>query len=96
MSRALGDKVRVYAFSLTPGIFQLDSLSSWGRRGRRQRKGAFAYNTMILIINGEEMVTMCAKVQAITLCIGARDCLRLDINKENTVTLIQYTGMMFY
>jgi hypothetical protein len=43
---------------------------------------------MILPINGKEMVTMCAKVQAITLSIGARDCLRLDINKENTVTLV--------
>jgi hypothetical protein len=50
---------------------------------------------MILIINGKEMVTLCTKVQAIASCIGARDGLRLDINKENTFTLIQSAGMMF-
>jgi hypothetical protein len=69
-------------------MFDWISLGSWGRRGQRREKGAFANNTMILPINGKEMVTMCAKVQAIPLFIGARDCLCLDIDKENTVTLI--------
>jgi len=51
---------------------------------------------VILLIDGEQMVAMCAKVHAIALFIDARDCLRLNIDKENTVTFIQCAGMMFY